>query len=64
MKEAELAQAKYIADGKGIRKVFRMVSNLTPGLDPWLKLLPNGDYTSVVCGCLKLIFGVNSTEAM
>ncbi|MCJ1239776.1 hypothetical protein MMC14_007774 [Varicellaria rhodocarpa] len=47
MKEAELAQAKYIADGKGIRKVFRMVSNLTPGLDPWLKLLPNGDYTSV-----------------
>ena len=62
MNEAELAQEKYVADGKGVRNAFRVVSNFSPGLDPWLKLLPDGEYTSVVCGCLKLMFGVSTKE--
>ena len=34
-----------------------------PVIQTWLELLPVGEYTSVVCGAMKLVFGVNSTPS-
>lgn len=34
------------------------ISNRTPAIGAWLQLLPDGEYTSVVCGALRLVFNV------
>ncbi|KAK4947975.1 hypothetical protein LTR66_014144, partial [Elasticomyces elasticus] len=54
------AQETYQSKAKGFRgflpKVGRRMGELTPAIDPVLNMLPNGDYTGIVSGGVKLIF--------
>ena len=36
----------------------RAMGDKGPVIQTWLELLPTGEYTSVVCGAMKLVFGV------
>jgi len=53
-----LAEAKRGVDGN-IRRFFRTMGNHAPSVTPWLQLLPDDKYFSVLCGGLKLILGVS-----
>lgn len=59
---ANLAEEKYWKDAKGpkgsIRRFFRMTGDNTHVINPWVNLLPNDQYFSVLCGGLKLVLGV------
>ncbi|KAL9118675.1 MAG: hypothetical protein Q9187_004777 [Circinaria calcarea] len=61
IRRAKDADRKYHDDAKGFRgigrKIGRNMGDIAPGVNPWLGLLPNGEYTSILCGGLKLIFG-------
>lgn len=60
--EAAEAYKKYQSDGKSWRHPFqttgRAFSNVASRMEFLLQLLPNGDYTSILCGALKLVFNV------
>lgn len=62
LEAANRAKAEYEASGKPrtasgiLHGAFRSLGNAGPIVNPWLYLLPSGEYTSVVCGSLKLIF--------
>ncbi|MCJ1462582.1 hypothetical protein MMC07_001184 [Pseudocyphellaria aurata] len=59
---ANLAEEKYLKDAKGpkgsIRRFFRLTGDNARVIEPWVNLLPNDQYFSVLCGGLKLILGV------
>ena len=55
-KDAELTYLKK--GGRGLRKTGRIITNNSEAVMPYLRLIPNGTYTSILCGGLKLIFGV------
>ena len=61
---ARLAEAEWKKDGtRGIfSKIGRGIQRSTPAVEPWLGLIPDGDYTSVLCGGLKIAFGVCSRK--
>ena len=40
------------------RVAGRLMGDKGPVIQTWLELLPTGEYTSVVCGAMKLVFGV------
>lgn len=40
------------------RLAGRLMGDKGPVIQAWLELLPTGEYTSVVCGAMKLVFGV------
>ena len=40
------------------RVAGRTTGSRIPAIKAWLDILPDGEYTSIVCGALKLIFGV------
>ena len=49
-------EAAYLEAGRnGPRRVFRFIGARSESLAPYLKLVPNGFYTSTICGGLKLI---------
>ncbi|CAG8981062.1 hypothetical protein HYALB_00008216 [Hymenoscyphus albidus] len=49
---------------KGIHiRAGRGMSNKANDLSPWLELLPNGDYSSMICGGLKFVFGAAAAQA-
>ncbi|KAI9810740.1 MAG: hypothetical protein M1827_006078 [Pycnora praestabilis] len=58
--EAERAVKAYNTKGKKnpVRAVGKAMGNTAPAIKAWLDLLPDGEYTSIVCGALKLVFGV------
>ena len=56
-KDAEAAYQK--AGGKGLRKAGRTIMAVSGAVQPYLQLIPNGFYTSILCGGLKLVFEVN-----
>lgn len=62
LREAQFAEQKYNRKAKGVRgighRIFRVVGDNAAAANPWLKVLPNDGYTSVLCGGLKLIFEV------
>lgn len=49
--------------GLGRRSVAKSSMILSPSVDDsscgWLALLPAGEYSSIICGSLKLVFGVS-----
>lgn len=59
---ANLAEEKYLKDAKGpegsIRRFFRVTGDNAHVINPWVNLLPNDQYFSILCGGLKLILGV------
>ncbi|KAI9838307.1 MAG: hypothetical protein M1819_005575 [Sarea resinae] len=61
IREAKDAEQKYNEEAKGVmgfgKKAIRVTGEYGSAIAPWLKLLPDGDYGSVLCGGLKLIFG-------
>ena len=62
---ARLAETKYKKDGTRsiFGKIGRGIQRSTPAVEPWLELIPNGNYTSVLCGGLKIAFGVRSRKS-
>ena len=60
--EAEKAIKEYEKKGKSWRHPFRTAGRALGGstnsMQTWLEMLPNGEYSSLVCGALKLVFGV------
>lgn len=57
--EAQLAEAAYVrAGGNVFRKVGRSIGDNGPMINQYLHLLPDGEYTSILCGGLKLMFSV------
>ena len=59
--EARRAQDQYLREGNGARQIFRKFGNQAHTWDPFLGLLPDGEYTSVLAGGLKLVFHVCET---
>lgn len=56
---AKDAENRYLQEGKGpVRKVGRYIADHSEGVIPYLRLIPNSTYGSVLCGGLKLIFEV------
>lgn len=59
---ANLAEEKYWKDAKGpkgsIRRFFRVTGDNAHVINPWVNLLPNDQYLSVLCGGLKLVLGI------
>ena len=50
----------YEKKGRGtVRGLGRKLGDYTPYLDTWSSLLPNGDYTSILCGALRMVFEVS-----
>lgn len=61
LQAAKDAEAAYQAAGaKGWRKLGRLVTTNSESVIPYLGLIPNGTYTSILCGGLKLVFQVSS----
>ena len=62
MEKASQAEEVYQDKAKGKKGIFRRswrkVGDAGPAINPWLELLPDGDYSSILCGGLKLVFGV------
>lgn len=61
---AKLAKDK--AKKHGVRSIFskigRGIERSSPAVEPWLGLIPNGNYTSALYGGLKIAFGVCSRK--
>jgi hypothetical protein len=61
LRVAKDAEATYLkAGGRGLRKAGRSIIDKSEAAMPYLRLILNGFYTSILCGGLKLIFGVGS----
>lgn len=62
-KEAEAAYLAMAESKKGpkgvIRRYFRVAGDYSVAAKPWVGLLPNDSYMSVVSGSLKLVFEVS-----
>lgn len=62
MAQLTLAKEKHENQAKGkkgaIRKAGRWISDHAEIVDPYIKLVPDTDYSSVICGGLKFVFGV------
>jgi hypothetical protein len=48
--------AYFEAGRSGLRRVSRLIGVQSESVVPFLRLIPNGFYTSIVCGGLKLVF--------
>ena len=62
---ARLAETKHKKDGTRsiFGKIGRGIQRSAPAVEPWLGLIPDGDYTSVLCGGLKIAFRVRSHKS-
>ena len=66
MREYENAQTNYVDKGKGWsgipRKITRMAGDNVTSIYPFLRFMPQGDYTSPISAGLFLIFGVGTNK--
>lgn len=57
----------YQSKAKGFRgllpKLGRKLGDTQPAIDGYLDMLPQGDYSSIVCGAVKLIFRATASMA-
>lgn len=64
MGQLDLAKQSYEDKAKGrhgiLRKGARWFSNNVETVDPWVRLIPESDYSSVICGGLKFVFAVST----
>ena len=62
LREVDNAKEVYELKAKGNKgmhiRVGRAIGAHSDVVSPWLELLPNGDYSSIICGGLKFVFGV------
>lgn len=62
MEKLDLAKQAYEDKAKGrqgvLRKGARWFSDHVETIDPWVRLIPDTDYSSVICGGLKFVFAV------
>lgn len=59
LRVAEHAEAIYTQAGKkGLRKVGRVIASKSEAALPLVRLIPNENYLSVLCGGLKIVFEV------
>jgi hypothetical protein len=59
LRVAKDAEAVYLqAGGKGLRKAGRFITAKSEAMLSYLQLVPNGIYTSILCGGLKLVFEI------
>ena len=58
--------AEVRCKAEGVRNPFkrtgRVLQKAAPAMPQFLELIPNGDYTSALCGGLKIAFNVSSSE--
>lgn len=63
MGQLDLAKQSHEDKAKGrqgvLRKGARWFSNHVETIDPWVRLIPETDYSSVICGGLKFVFAVS-----
>lgn len=65
MAVVRLTERTYFAAGRrGSRRVGRIISDQAESVLPALRLIPNGTYTSIACGGLKLVFELSSALSM
>ena len=57
---AQQAQNEYVTKSMGVGNAVAELGDQALALEPWLDLLPSGEYTSILCGGLKLIFKVQT----
>ena len=58
---AKDAEAEYLKAGnKGLRRAGRITTAYADAVMPVLNLIPNGEFTSILCGGLKLVFGMSN----
>lgn len=64
MGQLDLAKQSYEDKAKGrhgvLRKGARWFSNHVETVEPWVRLIPETDYSSVICGGLKFVFAVSA----
>ena len=59
LRVAKEAEAAYLeAGGKRLRKAGRFVTAKSEAVLPYLRLIPNGFFTSILCGGLRLVFEI------
>jgi hypothetical protein len=63
IRAAKDAEAAYHAEAKkgakgAVRGYLRRFGDYSAAITPWIGLLPSDQYFSVLCGGLKLVFGV------
>ncbi|MCJ1385307.1 hypothetical protein MMC17_008429 [Xylographa soralifera] len=56
-KDAEIVYQR--AGGKGLRKAGRFITTKSGAVQPYLRLIPNDSYASILCGGLRLVFEIN-----
>ena len=60
---AKDAVAAYQKSGRnGLRNSGRVLSSKSEALLPHLQLIPNGFFTSILCGGLKVVFSVSRSR--
>lgn len=66
MSQLDLAKQSYEDKAKGrqgvVRRAGRWFSDNVDTIDPWVRLIPETDYSSVICGGLKFIFAVRDAS--
>lgn len=64
--QLDLAKQSYEDKAKGrhgvLRKGARWFSDHVETFDPWARLIPDTDYSSVICGGLKFVFAVSANS--
>ena len=57
MRVVKDTEAAYLEAGRsGLRRAGRSIGARSESVLPYLRLIPNGFYTSIICGGLKLVF--------
>ena len=63
LRVAKDAEAAHLRAGrKPFRKIARIVTDSSDAVVPTLRLIPNGFFTSVIAGGLKLVFEVTTVQ--
>ena len=58
LRVAKDAENAYLQAGvKGLRRVGRWITDHSEAVQPYIKLIPNEWYLSILAGGLKLVFG-------
>ncbi|KAF2800359.1 hypothetical protein K505DRAFT_229016 [Melanomma pulvis-pyrius CBS 109.77] len=62
--EGKTAKEGWERRAKGNKTLIRYVSERASLVNHWMSLLPGGDYGSIVCGVLKMVFGALAANSV
>jgi hypothetical protein len=60
MESAREAEQKYLTDAGRLRKFVRGIGDYATSITPWITMLPNDSYMSVISGSLKVMLAVSN----